>query len=95
MEYKGRVEYRVAVEYKGRVAESLLLPKPGLTGSGCLFSQTDAGSVYSMALYLMHAGDDEVQTIRKGIANHRYSLTKHKIILFIVHKYIFDVNGSF
>ena len=63
MEYKGRVEYRVAVEYKGRVAESLLLPKPGLTGSGCLFGQTDAGSVYSMALYLMHAGD-EIQTIR-------------------------------
>ena len=71
MEYKGRVEYRVAVEYKGRVAESLLLPKPGLTGSGCLFGQTDAGSVYSMALYLiysvysmalylMHAADDEL-----------------------------------
>ena len=46
MEYKGRVEYRVAVEYKGRVAESLLLPKPGLTGSGCLFGQTDAGSIF-------------------------------------------------
>ena len=59
MEYKGRVEYRVAVEYKGRVAESLLLPKPGLTGSGCLFVSTYAGSVYSMALYLMH-GDDDV-----------------------------------
>ena len=47
MEYKGRAEYRVAVEYKGRVAESLLLPKPGLTGSGCLFAQP------MLALYIL------------------------------------------